>query len=191
MVVSLTVTKGGKLFMKKIKNTQNVLVKDWIFSALMLLMQKKPFQEITITEITNKAGVSRMAYYRNYKSKEDIIITYLDELFEEYSQELLAHKSNDPYKNARLFFAYFRKHAIFLKNLINSNLTFLILERFDSYLYALFKGPFSSNAYSPAEEKYTIAYTAGGIYKILLTWAKDGFHESDEKMATIITNLLR
>jgi len=46
----------------------------------MIIMKRKDFNEISITEITQKAGVSRMAFYRNYKSKEDIIINYIDAL---------------------------------------------------------------------------------------------------------------
>ncbi len=53
-------------------NTTNRLVRKCIFTSLMQLMEKKDFQQITVTEITGRAGVSRMAYYRNYTSKEDI-----------------------------------------------------------------------------------------------------------------------
>lgn len=190
IVTSPIVTKGGKLFMKNTSNKQNILAKDWIFSALMRVMKNKPFQEISITEITKTAGVSRMTYYRNYDSKEDIIIDYLDKLFNEYSQELLNYQSNDSLKNAKLFFAYFRRHDIFLNNLIKANLTYLILNRFEKYFYELFEGPIIAKKYSPVKEKYAVAYRAGGIYKILLTWVESGFQESDEKMAKILTELL-
>ena len=59
---------------KRTNNMQNILTKESIFTALMILMEKKDFKEISITEITKKAGVSRMAFYRNYDEKEDIIV---------------------------------------------------------------------------------------------------------------------
>ena len=59
--------------------TENQIVQESIFTALIQLMQKE-FHNITITEITEKAGVSRMSYYRNYSSKEDILIKYLDRI---------------------------------------------------------------------------------------------------------------
>ena len=49
---------------------------DYIYEALVELMDKKPYDQITITDITKKAGVSRMAYYRNYKDKDDILIEH-------------------------------------------------------------------------------------------------------------------
>jgi len=47
----------------------NALTKESIETALLALMKEKNFSSITITDIAKKAGVSRLAYYRNYSSK--------------------------------------------------------------------------------------------------------------------------
>ncbi|HIS07210.1 MAG TPA: TetR/AcrR family transcriptional regulator, partial [Candidatus Choladocola avistercoris] len=52
------------------------MTKECLYTALLLLMEKKPYEDITITEIAKKAGVSRMSYYRLYKSKDDILEQY-------------------------------------------------------------------------------------------------------------------
>ena len=57
------------------------MTKECLYTALLLLMEKKPYEDITITEIAKKAGVSRMSYYRLYKSKDDILEQYADEVF--------------------------------------------------------------------------------------------------------------
>lgn len=75
----------------KNSNLQDRITKESIFTALMIIMEKKDFKEISITEITKKAGVSRMAFYRNYNQMEDIIINHLDEFLVEYSKQLLNH----------------------------------------------------------------------------------------------------
>lgn len=170
-------------------NSQNKITKESIFTALMILMEKKNFNEISITEITSKAGVSRMAYYRNYKLKEDIIINYLDELFEDYVNKILSYEEPDKYKIACLYFAYFRKHEKLIMNLIDSNLTNLILDRFDKYLYFIFQNIVSNKAHSPEDEEYVIEYISGGLYKILIEWVKSGMKESDEYMGKLICDL--
>ena len=38
-------------------------------------MNEKSFDDITISELTEKAGLARRTFYRNYSSKEEIIIT--------------------------------------------------------------------------------------------------------------------
>jgi AcrR family transcriptional regulator len=48
------------------QNEINLLTKECILTALLRLMEEKPYSSISITDITTLAGVSRMAYYRNY-----------------------------------------------------------------------------------------------------------------------------
>ncbi|VEI48336.1 TetR family transcriptional regulator [Actinobacillus equuli] len=40
---------------------------------------KKDFYAISITELTNLAGVSRISFYRNFESKEDVLIKHMHE----------------------------------------------------------------------------------------------------------------
>ena len=61
-----------RTYMRKTKD-QNRLARERIVAALTELMSEQDYTSITITEITQRAGVSRMTYYRNYSSKEDIL----------------------------------------------------------------------------------------------------------------------
>lgn len=62
--------------------------KQCIYTALLQLMEIKPYKEITITDITKRAGVSRMAYYRNYNSKNDILLQQLHEQMSSFQEQL-------------------------------------------------------------------------------------------------------
>lgn len=65
------------------ENGAHLLVVDCIYQALVQLMETKPYKDITITDITKKAGVSRMAYYRNFQEKDDILIDHLKKVLRE------------------------------------------------------------------------------------------------------------
>ena len=54
-------------------NENNRFTKDCIYEALWELLKQYPYNTITITQIANKAGVSRNAIYRNFESKDLII----------------------------------------------------------------------------------------------------------------------
>ena len=56
------------------------LIKDCIAQAMFELLKTKEFKDIKISELTEKAGVSRITYYRNFFDKKDVI-TYA---FERY-----------------------------------------------------------------------------------------------------------
>ena len=59
--------------MEQESNTQKRAA-DCIYEALIRLMDEKPYHEISITDISKRAGVSRMAYYRNYADKNEILL---------------------------------------------------------------------------------------------------------------------
>jgi AcrR family transcriptional regulator len=43
-------------------------------------MDEKPYEQIGISEITEKAGVARTSFYRNFTGKDDVIHPYLDNI---------------------------------------------------------------------------------------------------------------
>lgn len=74
---------------KKISTT-NIFAKECIVSALLQLTDIKPLSSVTISELCKKAGVSRMTFYRNYASVEDIFTKRLAEIFQQYKKESAA-----------------------------------------------------------------------------------------------------
>ncbi|MBQ2757073.1 MAG: TetR/AcrR family transcriptional regulator, partial [Clostridia bacterium] len=57
-------------------------------------MKIRDYDSITITDISKKAGVSRMAYYRNYNSKDDILNKYIEEVGENIHQMIASGNSS-------------------------------------------------------------------------------------------------
>lgn len=62
----------------KANQEMNQLTRESIETALLFLMEKKDLKQISISELVKKAGVSRNAFYRNYKSKEEILELYYE-----------------------------------------------------------------------------------------------------------------
>jgi len=154
------------------------------------MMGEKKFRDISITEITEKAGVSRMAFYRNYSNLEDIIVDYLDENFVSYAKERPACARDNSPDSIRLFFTYFKNQSILIRNLIESGTTHLLLESFSAFLRTLSRNIVCDKSLSPAMEKYSVEFIAGGIYKVVIEWAKGGMAESDAEMAEIVGGIL-
>ena len=73
---------------KRISHT-NIQVKKDMYKALLYLMRDKPFSSISVSDITSEAGVSRMAFYRNYSKIEDILTEHLDEVVEKYKDRII------------------------------------------------------------------------------------------------------
>ncbi|MDR4933648.1 TetR/AcrR family transcriptional regulator [Companilactobacillus paralimentarius] len=51
---------------------------EFLITALLQLLKTKDFNDITITQVVKRAGVSRMAFYRNFETLDDILIAYIE-----------------------------------------------------------------------------------------------------------------
>ena len=56
------------------------LTVEAIENALFILMKDNDYADISVTDIIRKAGISRAAFYNNYKNKDDIINERLSSL---------------------------------------------------------------------------------------------------------------
>ena len=153
----------------------NELTKECLSMALIYLMNEMDFNKITITDIVKRAGVSRTAFYRNYTVKEDI----LKEIGLEVTNELCRILENpehkkDLYSMFLELFTTLKDNAETIRLLINANIPF------DS----MFKnGSFISYRYpsKTIEDKYTKIAAEAALYKIIITWNKDGMKQSPKK----------
>ena len=63
------------------KNEQkNTYVKKQILTALLDLLKEKPLSDTSVSELTSKAEIGRVSFYRNYQNKEDILKEESDRL---------------------------------------------------------------------------------------------------------------
>ena len=58
--------------------------REWIAEAFYALLQKKDYDSITVSEIAQKADLSRRTFYRVFDSKQDIITYLLARIFPDY-----------------------------------------------------------------------------------------------------------
>ena len=166
------------------KKETTTLVKKCIVDSLLLLMNEKDFDEISITEICNKAGVSRMTYYRNYYNKDDIIIEYLKDIAEDFKKESHSWMQKNEYTNKnviRFLFAYFEKYSYFVITLRKANLSGLLQECLNNYLETETNMLKRQDSY----EKYHMYSYAGALFNVYMKWIDNGMKESVDEMAEI------
>lgn len=93
-------------------NGSHELVTDSIYTALLQLMKKHPYEEIKITDIVKRAGVSRMTYYRNFDTKDEILTKRLDETLGRFEEMLRDYGNITEEEYWTEFFECFRKDPV-------------------------------------------------------------------------------
>lgn len=102
---------------------QSDLSKKYISEALISLMKKKDYSSITNKDITDRAGLSHITIYRNFKSKDEIIKYYLSGIFEKWKLEW-----NDNSNIVYNIFTFFQKNKDIIDLLYKSNLQYLLID---------------------------------------------------------------
>lgn len=164
---------------------KNTMTKECIFTALLILMEKKPYEEITITDIAKKAGVSRMSYYRLYKSKDDILIQYFNEVFETILVQAKERKEVNRYEFGLMIFQTARENDRLLKAVLRAKLYELVLRQFIRFCYYLAEHIVHMDM-KDGKTDYWVYEEAGRFSLLLICWIERGLAESPEEMAKIL-----
>ena len=110
----------------------NLRVKKALTDSLFQMMENRPLSEITITEIIRDSGVARVSFYRNYNSKEDILITLVRDVLEDF-RETADYDLSDVYSSHHLkrVIEYFIKNRSYVLNLYHSGYGTMLLSEIE------------------------------------------------------------
>ena len=151
------------------RKAENQRVKSAITSTLFDLMEKKEISDITITEIIRKAHVARASFYRNYSSKEDVLVTLVRDVLQDFRESADYDLSEVyTYRHIRRTFEYFRQHKSAALNLYRSGHGMMLLEELNHFHEEIAGTmPASSSA------KYTLYIYIGALFNTVLMWLQD------------------
>jgi len=81
--------------------------RDALGDALLALMQERPFDEITVQHVLDRAGVGRSTFYTHYRDKDDLFLSDVEDFLENMSTRLLrTHEASKRVAPVREFFAH-------------------------------------------------------------------------------------
>jgi AcrR family transcriptional regulator len=172
--------------------------RKWLQAALIELMKEKPFQDIQITELTSRAQVSRAAFYLHFRSKEELLLSHVDVIFDEFHAEVsreIARGTRDGVDRQRLsllMFQYWERYAETLRLVIQAGNPDILLERLKAYLKVMLNelaGKRRQPARDPRLQELIVAYVAGGAYMLLTAWVTQKMPFSAEQMGLLFSAL--
>lgn len=159
-----------------VKNEAHDMVLESLTQAILQLMTQKPLAQINVSELCERAGVSRVSFYRNYSSKQDILVQYLSQCTETWFAEF-SKKPEDEF--IRTFSAelleQYRKNADLIRLLYDNGVGYLLKE----HIFACCK----LNEITEPEEAYPRAVLAGAVYGLVDEWIRLGMEALPERFS--------
>ena len=158
---------------------KNIYVKKQITATLIDLLKKKSLSEISISELTDKAGIGRVSFYRNYQSKEDILKEESNRLIKEWGNLYESNPESAPETLFPSLFDFYREHREFYTTLYNAGMSSIMMETIVGTIQIT---PDMKNL-----EAYIKSFWAYGIYGWLLEWIKRGMPESGKELSFLFS----
>lgn len=170
------------------KNTANLIARECIIEALLKLIKLKPLSSVTITELTKLAGVSRMTFYRNYHSKEEVFISHLDDILEIYELEELEYISDNTnyydIEHLKHCFQYFSLYREFLDGMFECGFGNIFLKKLTDYILKKWGNENRNN-------KYELYSFAGSLYNVYINCTSKMPQQSFDEAAIILNHIYR
>lgn len=158
-------------------------VKEAIVLALVELMKERNISKISIKDIVERAGVGRSSFYRNFNSKEEILLLYIDHLFD-------ATKADHPFDDDNL-----REYMVSHFKLVKKNKDLFVALQRNGLLHLLYHRTYLNVKQSVAfydlyRNSYQAAFFSGAGVSVLIQWIEGGFRESEEDLADMFIYLM-
>jgi AcrR family transcriptional regulator len=165
--------------------------------ALLQLLADEPLSKLTVTQIAARADVSRQAFYLHFNSKEELLLSHVDDVFDEIRSAALPSLNRPrPVGLQELITATFDQwarhgHSLGLALQIEDKDHFIerlrvhIADLMDAFAH---HGREEVVAYPMRD--YVEDFITGGVYMLLRSWSRDGLVTSPAQMAELTYSLI-
>lgn len=165
------------------KSAPNMFAKECIVAALLQLIKQKPLSAINISELCSVAGVSRMTFYRNYDSIEDIFKKELDDIFIKYEDDDIEHCSSLNFydrTNILHYLSYMLNYRDFVDGLFNCGFSMYFLEKMIDFII---------KRWNESADKTTLYAFAGSLFSIFQMWSTERYQTPPDTLASQIEKI--
>ena len=164
--------------------------KNLICLALYSLMLRHQYEDISVKDICEKAGVSRMSFYRYYRMKDDIFIDYCDERFEEFYSEVNSIKDLSIKEFTLMMFTFIAKYKRQIKILFLANRQFMLLDQLNNYARYTISNLKNDFFVDQKNNPVYAFFMAGGLFNVIVYWINSPNPASPERMNEMLYEMV-
>jgi AcrR family transcriptional regulator len=149
-------------------------------------MMKIPFEDISVTQLCQSAGITRRIFYHLFSNKQGALHALVD-------HRILDIESYRPETGRDMvrFFLYWQEQKGFLDALAENNMSGLLLERMiTSVLDEAYDIRYWLKACDPDTATDIIVFNLCGIMGLTYGWYRSGYQKTPEEMAGRIKRLI-
>lgn len=154
-------------------------------------MEKYPYEEISVKQIVLETDLVRKTFYRNFKSKDDVLRTYIRAILRDYF-DIVNNAKGDVLTTV---FAFADKNKKLLKLLDKNDMMYYVLQGMNEFILSMKDktnpelNPFTK-LFEGLDSDYLITLNIGGIWNVISLWVRRGMKDDPDKVKAVIKQYL-
>lgn len=176
--------------------------KQLLHEALIVLIQEKGLDGVTVTDITNRADINRGTFYLHYRDVADMLEQWKEEAFEHIRSlvrqldvmELREYAQRDePYPKMVSIFEEIARNAPFFKTMFGPKGDPAYMTQYRELMISHIFG--KMDYYKPTREgllvpiDYLIAYISSANLGVVMHWIQTDFQQSPQEIGHILSRI--
>lgn len=161
--------------------------------CLLELMLAGDYSQITISDISSRAGISRKSFYRYFNSKEGCLYALVDHAVFDGAALYLPNlvDSYTLQSTHERFFRYWKEQRRLLDALTRNNLSLVLAERMLHYTVQEEQEFHRLMPFTTSDQHERNLFYIGGVMSLMLEWHRSGYQKSVAQMSRILTDLIK
>ena len=157
--------------------------------CMMEMMMELPYDNISVSELCRRVGMSRKTFYRLFETKADVIYALVD-------HRIIDEASYVPEEGMRdgglhRFFGYWQTQKKLLDALAATNSSTLLTER--AIIYTMKEAPdaqYMFGVQDPDSGWETVIYHLSGLFALVLDWHRRDFARPIDELCDLVLGIL-
>lgn len=186
--------------LKKREDARITKTRTKLFNAFTTLLSKKPFEEITINEICDTAGVRRATFYKHFRDKYDFLAVLIEFFVEDFKVRATPIDSKNTAIDYHVTFARDLIHYmldnecavnLIIKSNMRTTLVDIIVRQIYANSYEWFNTSIKCGATLVADAETVATMLAGGVSTIVMKWFASDRKLSPTELTREIEKIIR
>lgn len=156
-----------------------------IIKAVVSLLETKNLSDVSVTDIVSEAHVARASYYRNFSSKEEVLLEAGRMIIDDFARSMRDIDGGCcGYEGVLRAFRYFLQYREPLLRFHRTGFTGIYEELFQNYVEEQMRALANDGV-----SRYRASFFSGALFSVYVAWLEGGMEEPPEEMARLFCSM--
>lgn len=179
---------------KQCRTEQSAQRQHALEQGLLKMMQKKHYDQISVSDLCDELEIPRKAFYRYFSGKDGALHALIDHAimdFDVFSGMDIQNANMEAPKYMEQVFSYWIQNRELLSALARSGLSGVLVQRAVDYTKRMNRLPMLLTNMDRQLRDYGNLFAVCGIMTIIVQWHHDGYVPDEKQMAKMALRLFQ